>query len=548
MKVIQIFLSIAIICCSAWGWSQDYVVTFPLNNSKNLHEESVIVIRANGESSKTDFTIESDIFSTIDFDFEKSASNGIVNLIPTSAFFLGDHIRVRNQNNDVLVQFDIRTRKANFISDKEENVYAIDKAIPAFTIDSNITTSTGPIFFRNSGTPGDKYMGIMNSDGSEIFSQAENQVQNFDLQPSGYLSYYDKVDEWFLLMDSAYTIIDTIQGASGLIADFHEFIHLANGNSLLMSEDPQTTDLSSFGGLSNATVVGNVIQIIDDNDVLLFNWRSWDYINLTETSSLLTTSNVDYVHVNAIDYDLDGNLIISARNLNQVYKIHISTGDFMWRLGGSMGDLTVINDPDQLSLQHDCRILPDGHLTVFDNGVNHSTPLAKAKEYVIDTAANTATLIWSYAHPYGQPSSKTGNVQRLANGNTFINWGDRGGDLNNPNFTEVNSLGEIVYQFRFTAAASYSCYRARRHAWDIVSAISEREQVKISLFPNPATDFISFSNKQRFDLVLIFDVHGKLILKQENANEIIIQSLNPGLYFLQAYSGEDRFNSKFVKQ
>jgi hypothetical protein len=548
MKTIRaVLFFIFFICASQLTNAQAFTVTFPINNSINLHEESVIVIRFENKVNQTDFIIESDIFNNIEFDFKKSESNAIVNLIPRTPFFLGDRIRVRNINHEILVEFTVRGRKVN--SDYEnEDIAPVLRVIPSFTIDTNVTSSIDPIFFRNGGSPGDRFMSIIQSDGSEIFSQAENQVQNFDLQPSGYLSYFDKINDWFVLMDSSYSVIDTIQGASGLIADFHEFIHLPNGNSLLMSEDPQITDLTAIGGITNVSVVGNVIQIIDDNDILLFNWRSWDYINVEETSiNVAGASYVDFMHVNAIDYDLDGNIIVSARNLNQVFKINRLNGNFKWRLGGTLGDLAIINDPDQLSLQHDCRILPNGHLTVFDNGVNHSIPLAKAKEYIIDTLLNTATLIWSFSNPNGQPSSKTGNAQRLPNGNTFINWGARN-NVVDPNFTEVNSSGDIVYQFRFTASSGYSCYRARRHPWNLTTSLPEFKPLIVTPFPNPATNSILFKASEKIDLIVVYNLSGKQVLNVSNSNEIVIESLASGLYLVQLRIGGTSYNTKFIKQ
>jgi hypothetical protein len=68
-----------------------------------------------------------------------------------------------------------------------------------------------------------------------------------------------------------------------------------------------------------------------------------------------TSNSVDYVHGNSIEEDTDGNIIISCRHLDQVNKINVGTGEFMWRLGGIKNEFTFINDPEPFTYQHDAR-------------------------------------------------------------------------------------------------------------------------------------------------------------------------------------------------
>ncbi len=537
--------------------AQQFQVIYPVNGANHINENACVILKkSNGERFSQDelnFRVESDIFPTLCHQARVSIDRKTVNLIPCSEYFLGDHIRVKTNTGIQLCEFTVKTKKTRKSVEAEEKPLALEsfRSFPAFVVDTNVTTSTDPIFFRNGGSAGSKYMGIMNSDGSLVWAQAENQVQYFDLQPSGYVSYFDRVADWFLLMDSSYNVVDTIQGGAGLLADFHELVHTPDGNSAIMCEDYYTVDMTSYGGMSNATVVDNHIQLIDASGVIVFYWRAWDHIDVDETVILLTGSNIDYVHVNSIEYDLDSNLVISARNLDQVFLIDRSTGDLGWRLGGAMGNLTFVNDSDGLSLQHDGRIMPNGNLTVFDNGVSHSTPLASVKEYVIDTTLGTATLVWSYEHPYGYPSGRTGNAQRLPNGNTFINWGSREAQVTNPNFTEVNMAGEVVYQFRFTEGDSYTCYRARRHPWDLSVGMTDHNFASpgYQVYPNPAQEQLEIKapDGMQLDIVKVRDMTGALMSETYNSSIVVIDELPAGTYLVQIICDGKLATKKFVK-
>src|SRR5262245_47329771 len=153
-----------------------------------------------------------------------------------------------------------------------------------------------------------------------------------------------------------------------------------------MSYDPQIVDMSALtkGGRSDAIVIGLIIQELDQEKNVVFQWRSWDHFQITDVMShSLNSSVVDYVHGNSIDVDSDCNLIISCRHMNEVTKISRASGEIIWRLGGRNNQF-AIDDPIRFSHQHDVRRLPNGNLTLFDNG-NFRLPLfSRAVEYAID--------------------------------------------------------------------------------------------------------------------------------------------------------------------
>jgi hypothetical protein len=58
----------------------------------------------------------------------------------------------------------------------------------------------------------------------------------------------------------------------------------------------------------------------------------------------------------------------------------------MWRFGGKRNQFTYVNDPlGGPSYQHDIRVLPNGNITLMDNGNFHTPSLSRAVEYHFDT-------------------------------------------------------------------------------------------------------------------------------------------------------------------
>jgi hypothetical protein len=148
-----------------------------------------------------------------------------------------------------------------------------------------------------------------------------------------------------------------------------------------------------------AVVTGLIIQELDRNKNVVFQWRSWDYVDVTEALGVnFVAATVDYVHGNAIELDADGNLLISARHLCQILKVDRKTGDVIWRWGGKMNEFLSIGDSTAVSYQHALRRLPNGHFLIFDNGNLRSNRYTRVVEYAFGEERKTATLVWEYPH------------------------------------------------------------------------------------------------------------------------------------------------------
>jgi len=359
-------------------------------------------------------------------------------------------------------------------------------SFPKITIRATEETAPGVLYLANlrrTDTDDETtrpYLIILNNDGTPAFFRPAPMppAYNFGRMPNGNRYVYSLLDRGLgrgAAMDGIYHILDsqgniirdiTIIG-EGLPTQMHAFVPLENGNVLLTSQPTHTEDLTAFGGDAEAIVVETIIQEIDPDDNVVFEWSSADHVELTETRTprelmFAPPAPVAYFHGNGLAVDQNGDIIISARRFDELIKINRQTGDIIWRMGGPASqnnEFTFINDPrGGFSGQHHVTVLPNGNILLFDNGDLSEERVSRAVEYEIDEESRTATLVWSFEDPAGRYTGSMGSAQRLSNGNTLIGWGNAPPE--GPNAIEVNSDGEIVFELWLPPSQmTYRIYR-----------------------------------------------------------------------------------------
>jgi hypothetical protein len=251
----------------------------------------------------------------------------------------------------------------------------------------------------------------------------------FRLQKNGYLTYRPTWTGFgYFVLDSSYNRIDTLY-MLGYNANQHDFKISKDGHALFIGNYYRNVDMSEIveGGDPNARTQEAIIQEFDSAGNLLLEWRSWehfDILNANENSVDFTSSIVDYVHPNGIEFDSDTSILLSSRSLDEITKIDRRTGDIIWRLGGKKNQFTFINDTIGFSCQHSIVKLDNGNILLFDNG-NYNTPrFSSAVEYTINEDSMTATLVKRY-RPYFDIYAWYGcNTQKLQGGNILLGLGE----------------------------------------------------------------------------------------------------------------------------
>lgn len=336
---------------------------------------------------------------------------------------------------------------------------------PEFTITNNGGVAPGYLFGRASSKAdsiGSYYM-IIDDKGTPLFySQTQSAGR---LLPNGYfgtaIPLGPKHQYYWQIKDQDFNIVDSIQMDLGQIADNHDFVLLPNGHLIMLAYEIKYIDMSELvdGGSPHAKITGSIIQELDANRDVIYQWSCWDHIPILDTYKNVTKSGFDYIHVNSVELDHDGNIILSCRETSEIIKISRQTSETIWRWGGKNNDFTILGDhaenaPRYFKLTHSVRRLPNGNITIFDNGADKNDKerkYSRAVEYEMDTVNMETTMVWEFRHDPDILALSGGTVRRLSNGNTQINWGGAVRDAGAPAYTEANPAGELAYEIAFTS-------------------------------------------------------------------------------------------------
>lgn len=370
----------------------------------------------------------------------------------------------------------------------QEDALALPENFPELTVEASEGAAPGVVYvanMRRSGTsdedgqPFRPFVFSVNNDGTPAFIRPIPFMWAFNFgrsEATGLRFFYQVTqppkgrgaafDGMYRVLNDEGSVIRDFTARRGLPTQAHDFLMLENGNVLILSQPMRIRNLRSIDGPPAANLVEAVIQEIDERGRVVFEWRSWEHVRVTDTAAENEIQNappevVSYIHGNGFGLDLDGNIILSARRFDELIKINRNTGEIMWRMGSKSSksnEFTFIDDPlNGFSGQHHPQILPNGNLILFDNGTTHDPQISRVVEYELDQENRTARLVWSYTDERFSPAM--GSVQRLPNGNTLIGWGTGPADM--PNITEVTPDGEVV--FALTLPPNQITYRAYRY-------------------------------------------------------------------------------------
>lgn len=177
-------------------------------------------------------------------------------------------------------------------------------------------------------------------------------------------SYGHEILEVNLLGD---TILDLKKGQNDFKQTIHhEILKNDKGQLVTIYVDNRIMDLSAIGGKKQDTVSGDGIIVMDKTGKKLWGWSVFEAIDPLKDPHLLKTKK-DWMHANSLNYDVDGNYLLSFYNNGQIWKIDAKTGKVLWKFGNG-GNFGKPAECD-FTQAHAVHINPQGNLMFFDNGV-----------------------------------------------------------------------------------------------------------------------------------------------------------------------------------
>ena len=484
----SLILSVLFVCFS-YGQSIDQLeYVNPVPGSKYASPETNIIIKPGGIINRGSITpglisVSGSRSGIHEGDFLLSDDSKTLVFNPDSKFFPYEEVKVKLKNGIKTIQEkDVGSYSFHFFINREIKSGDIEKinelqgekaplqmikkpgqllsvmsVLPEIIVDTSDNPSPGYLFLGPS-----PYLMIVDNEATPVFYRnVVGNIYDFKLQPNGLITYFIYPVSCYGL-DSSLNVVRTFNTGNGYTVDVHDLRVLPDDHYYIFGKKLVDVDMSKIvpGGDSTAQIIDMALQECDSSGNVVFQWSALEHYQITDADEhvSLLQHQIDFAHMNSIEIDNDGNIMISTRNLDEITKIDHNTGAIIWRLGGKNNQFTFVNDERGFSRQHDIRRISNGDITIFDNGVYHTQAYSSMVEYKLDEEKKTATLVNRYSHDNIFTRTR-GDIEELPNGNKLISWGE----VNEPALTEIRPDNSTAFELSF--GAKYMKFHSYRFMW-----------------------------------------------------------------------------------
>jgi Arylsulfotransferase (ASST) len=349
----------------------------------------------------------------------------------------------------------------------------VDVTVPA------TNPSAGDIFITSATGPGQDGPMILEPNGALVWfkpvpsgvSTTDLRVQQFEGKPvltwweGQIIDGHGRGDDY--IYNSAYEPVAPVHAGNGLQADLHEFDLTPQGTALISAYEPIHANLSSIGGSSEGLLNDCVVQEIDvRTGLVMFEWHALGHVPLSYSYAPVPHESgtvYDYFHLNSIQPQADGDLLIGSRNTWAAYMINTAGGGTVWTLGGKHSSFTL-GSGVRFAWEHDAEVLPEGNVSIFDDEASPpESNQSRAIVVALNQAAHTATLARQLIHPGTRILTQSqGNAEGLPEDEEFVGWGEVG------YASEFSAAGALDFDMHLPPGGS--SYRAYRMPWSATPA------------------------------------------------------------------------------
>jgi Arylsulfotransferase (ASST) len=241
----------------------------------------------------------------------------------------------------------------------------------------------------------------------------------------------------------------------------HDFRRREKGNTIYLGWEPMRPENAARvkGGVAgterDGIIYGDYLREVSPEGKTAWEWHAQDDLEIERYPICPVVRRDEFAHANACCSLPNGDVMVSFRRFSTIMIIDRTTRKVRWE-----------HRDDSWGMQHDCTMLPNGHIMLFANGIN--TP-DNPRSRVLEFDPETRRTIWEYKGnpPWTFFSPQVSGAQRLASGNTLICEGQWG------RVFEVTPEGDIVWEYISPYFGDYEggvranqLFRAYRYAAD----------------------------------------------------------------------------------
>ena len=303
----------------------------------------------------------------------------------------------------------------------------------------------------------------------------------------------------------------------------HDFAIRENGNYVFEAYEPDIRDFSAYTDendnpySTSVATEDSVIEEVNPAGSRVFFWNSWNDMYLNDC--LQHRFPNDYAHINSVQVVDEADIIASFRGCAQVWRIDRETKTGEWLLGRSnrsdaeweargIQRLKIVGDPHgEFCGQHSARLIPNGHLLLFDNGHHcfidletrdtqrRNLQFSRVVEYALDLDNGEAVFVRQHClgNICDRISASQGHIHRMDSGHWLVSWG-RGPSYKFPDasVTEVDPLtNEELLAFKITHPGYYAgadvAQPTRAYPVELVALADTPGPLTAEIVESPAT-------------------------------------------------------------
>ena len=425
-------------------------------------------------------------------------------------------------------------------------------------------------FIYDANNSGTNSYGSSNSGLFTIYSANPTDTFNvaFSLNP-GYSTYCNSSTTYSNL---------TIPTGSGVNTYYFPITILQTYNDLQVAITPFSgCPQPGFGYRNNITYKNNGLQSISMGTITFTNNPLVSITNISQSGSIPTstgfTCNFNNLMPNEersffVEMQVPNIPTVNLGDLisNSVSAVPVIGDTFPLDNNATLTQTVSASfDPNELTEAHGGKIIlnsftPNDYLNYtiqFENTGTANASFIRVEDLLDASLDPSSIIMLNSSHNY--------NMRRIEN---KLIWNFSSINLPPTSTSPLSSHGYIQFKIKPTAGYSIgtiipntaSIYFDNNPAivtntfnTEFVAALNTNTFASngFTLYPNPAQKTLQLQTKNStyIDKIIITDLSGKVIVEQtQNTNQVSVEQLSNGMYFIEVVSDDEKYTSKFIKE